>query len=220
MTKRRRAPAPPARRGPTPRGVATKGAATKGKQAGPATTDLGFALALDPERYLKERIRDVPDFPKKGILFRDMTPLLGDARALALTTDALASRFIGERLDAVVAIEARGFVFGALLAERLNLGFVPVRKPGKLPRDTDRVNYALEYGEAELHLHRDALARGARTLVVDDLLATGGTASAAGELVRRRGGQVCAYVFVVELVGLAGRGALSPTEVYSLIQYE
>lgn len=215
MTKRRRAPAPPARRGPTPRGVAPKG-----KKPDPAPADLGVALGLDPERYLRERIRDVPDFPRKGILFRDMTPLLADARALALTTDALASRFIGEPLDAIVAVEARGFVFGALLAERLNLGFVPVRKPGKLPRDTDRVSYALEYGQAELHLHRDGLQRGSRVLVVDDLLATGGTASAAGELVRRAGAQVSAYVFVVELVGLAGRAALSPTQVYSLIQYE
>jgi adenine phosphoribosyltransferase len=194
--------------------------ATKGKKQQPAQAHLGFALGLDPDRYLRDHIRDVPDFPRKGVLFRDMTPLLADARALALTTDALASRFIGEPLDAIVGIEARGFVFGALLAERLNLGFVPVRRPGKLPRDTDRVSYALDCGQAELHLHRDGVARGSRVLVVDDLLATGGTASAAGELVRRRGGQVSAYVFVVELVGFAGRSALSPTQVYSLIQYE
>lgn len=214
--KRTRSPKKlPARRGPTPRGLSSKPDLTLLQKEA-----LGPALDLQPVRYLKSLIRDVLDFPKPGILFRDMTPLLADARGLAIATDSMASRFIGEPLDAIVAVEARGFVFGALLAERLNLGFVPVRKPGKLPWETDSVSYDLEYGQAELHIHKDGLARGSRVLVVDDLLATGGTASAAGELVRRRGGIVAAYVFLVELVGLSGRRALSPTPVYSLIQYE
>jgi adenine phosphoribosyltransferase len=188
--------------------------------AGPFSAGgMSSLLNLDPLRYVRSLIREVADFPKPGILFRDLTPLLADPKAFALVVDALATRFIGEPLDAVVAIEARGFVFGAALAARLNLSFVPVRKPGKLPAATDRVAYALEYGEAELEMHRDGLAPGKRVLVVDDLLATGGTASAAGELVRRRQAVVLAYVFVVELVGLAGRDALQPTPVFSLVQY-
>lgn len=219
MTKRKRSSKPsPARRAPTPRGVSASKA--KAKKVAQPSKILGLALDLDPQRYIRDLIRDIADFPKPGIVFKDMTPLLANPRGLALTTDSLASRFIGEPLDAVIGIESRGFIFGALLAERLNLGFVPVRKPGKLPADTDQVAYALEYGEAELQIHRDGLRRGQRVLVVDDLLATGGTASAAGELVRRRGAVVSAYVFVVELVGLSGRRALDPAPVYSLIQYE
>lgn len=216
MTRKRGQKAVPARSALTPRGV-SKTSADKPSQP---TAGVGLALALQPQQYVRELIRDVSDFPAPGILFRDMTPLLANPRGLALTTDSLASRFIGEPLDAVVGIEARGFIFGALLAERLNLGFVPVRKPGKLPAETDSVTYSLEYGEAELHIHKDGLKRGSRVLVVDDLLATGGTASAAGELVRRRGATVSAYVFVVELVGLRGRNALAPTPVYSLIPYQ
>lgn len=215
--KRNRTQKPvPARRAPTPRGV---GVSASIAAASAERRELGPALALEPMRYTKDLIRDIPDFPKPGILFKDLTPLLADPRGLALIVDALSSRFIGEALDAVVAIESRGFIFGAALATRLNLSFVPVRKPGKLPFKVDRVSYDLEYGSAELEMHTDGLVAGQRVIVVDDLLATGGTASAAGELVRRRQATVMAYVFVVELLGLSGRGALDPTPVLSLIQY-
>ncbi len=186
---------------------------------GAVPSRLSSALTLDPTRYARDLIRDVPDFPRPGILFKDLTPLLADPKGLALVIDALSGRFIGEHIDAVVAIESRGFIFGAALATRLNASFVPVRKPGKLPSATHRVSYELEYGSAELEMHQDALAEGAQVLVVDDLLATGGTASAAGELVRRLNAQVVAYVFVVELLALPGREALEPTPVFSLIQY-
>ena len=154
---------------------------------------------IDPRLDLiRSRIRDVADFPKPGILFKDITPLLADA---------------------VVGIESRGFIFGGALAARLNASFVPVRKPGKLPHRTDRVSYSLEYGEAELEMHRDSLNEGASVLVVDDLLATGGTAAAAGELVHRQGAYVAAYAFVIELESLSGRERLLPTPVISIVRY-
>ncbi len=207
----------PARRAPTPRGVAPSASL---KAMSEASGGLAHALNIEPMRYVRDLVRDVPDFPKPGILFKDLTPLLADPKGLGLVVDALAGRFVGEHLDAIVAIESRGFIFGAALAQRLNLSFVPVRKPGKLPAKVDAVSYSLEYGEAQLQIHQDGLQPGARVIVVDDLLATGGTASAAGELVRRRGAHVLAYVFVIELFGLSGRRALEPTPVFSLIQYE
>ncbi|TKD10503.1 adenine phosphoribosyltransferase [Polyangium fumosum] len=171
--------------------------------------------------YLQSKLRDVPDFPKPGILFKDITPLLADPRALHITIDLLAERFIGERIDVVVGIESRGFIFGGAVATRLNAGFVPVRKLGKLPWKTDRLTYALEYGEAELEMHVDSIPKGARVLVIDDVLATGGTASAAAELTRRQGGVVAAFAFVVELDFLAGRSRLDSENarpaVYSLV---
>ena len=175
--------------------------------------------------YLASRLRDVPDFPKPGILFKDITPLLADPRALHITIDLLAERFVGERIDLVVGIESRGFIFGGAVATRLNAGFVPVRKLGKLPWKTDRLTYALEYGEAELEIHADAIPKGARVLVIDDVLATGGTASAAAELTRRQGGIVAAFAFVVELDFLAGRSRLEGVEgarpaVYSLVHVD
>ncbi len=175
--------------------------------------------------YLRARLRDVPDFPKPGILFKDITPLLADPRALHITIDLLAERFIGERIDVVVGIESRGFIFGGAVAARLNAGFVPVRKLGKLPWKTDRLTYALEYGEAELEMHVDAITKGAHVLIVDDVLATGGTAGAAAELARRQGGLVEAFAFVVELGFLAGRGRLDSGEgprpiVYSVVHIE
>src|SRR5882757_6576585 len=139
------------------------------------------------QRYLRAHVRDVPDFPKPGIVFKDITPLLADPRAFHITLDLLAQRFIGEHVDVVVGVESRGFIFGGALAARLNASFVPVRKPGKLPSRVDRVSYSLEYGSGELEMHKDALESKARVIVVDDLLATGGTAAAAGELVRRQG---------------------------------
>jgi adenine phosphoribosyltransferase len=174
---------------------------------------------FEPTRYLSDLIRSVPDFPKPGILFRDITPLLADPKAFHVVIDAIVERFIGVHLDAVVAIESRGFIFGGALAARLNTSFVPARKPGKLPAQTHRVSYALEYGEATLEMHVDALKPGAKVLVVDDLLATGGTACAAGELVRGQGAQVVAYVFVIELDFLEGRKRLAPSPIVSLLHY-
>ncbi|MET0413911.1 MAG: adenine phosphoribosyltransferase [Polyangiaceae bacterium] len=174
---------------------------------------------FEPTSYLASLIRSVPDFPKPGILFRDITPLLANPKGFHVVIDALVERFIGVQLDAVVAIESRGFIFGGALAARLNTSFVPARKPGKLPAATDRVSYALEYGEATLEMHQGALKPGARVIVVDDLLATGGTACAAGELVRGQGAQVVAYAFVIELDFLEGRQRLAPTPIVSLLHY-
>ncbi len=173
-------------------------------------------------RYLRAHLRDIPDFPKPGILFKDITPLLADPRAFHITLDLFAERFIGEHIDVVVGIESRGFIFGGALAARLNASFVPVRKPGKLPYKTDRVAYKLEYGEAELEMHVDSIKPGAKVLIVDDLLATGGTAAAAAELARRQGGVVSGFAFVVELDFLQGRRRIQEATggkagVYSLV---
>lgn len=175
--------------------------------------------------YLKSRLRDVPDFPKPGILFKDITPLLADPRALHITLDLLAQRFVGEHIDVVVGIESRGFIFGGALSARLNASFVPVRKPGKLPWKTSRVAYALEYGEAELEMHLDSIKQGARVIIVDDLLATGGTAQAAAQLTQQQGGTVAGFAFVVELDFLKGREKLqaitpAPAIIYSLIHID
>jgi adenine phosphoribosyltransferase len=174
-------------------------------------------------RYLRSKLRNVPDFPQPGILFKDITPLLADPRAFHITLDLLAERFIGEHVDTVVGIEARGFIFGGALAARLNASFVPVRKPGKLPAKVDRVAYKLEYGEAVLEMHTDSIPRGARVIIVDDVLATGGTACAAADLVRRQGGEISAFAFVVELDFLGGRerveGHASGSRVYSLMHF-
>ncbi|APR77218.1 Adenine phosphoribosyltransferase [Minicystis rosea] len=175
-------------------------------------------------RYLRAHLRDVPDFPKPGILFKDITPLLADPRAFHITLDLFAERFIGEHVDVVVGVESRGFIFGGALAARLNASFVPVRKPGKLPYKTDRVAYSLEYGEAELHMHVDSIKSGANVLIVDDLLATGGTATGAAELARRQGGVITGFAFVVELDFLGGRKRIQEasggkTGVYSLVHF-
>ena len=150
------------------------------------------------------RLRDVPDFPKPGILFKDITPLLADGAAMARVTRFLAGEW-GGRVDVVAGIESRGFIFGAALAHELECGFVPVRKAGKLPADTISLGYELEYGTATIEVHADALVPGQRVLVVDDVLATGGTAEAACRLVEHAGGVVTAFVVVIELVGLGGR---------------
>ncbi|MCK6536927.1 MAG: adenine phosphoribosyltransferase [Polyangiaceae bacterium] len=175
---------------------------------------------VDGHSYVRKLIREIPNFPQPGILFKDITPLLADPKAFHIVLDAIAERFMGEHIDAVVGIESRGFIFGGALAARLNASFVPVRKPGKLPYRTDKVSYSLEYGESELEMHRDSLSEGARVLVVDDLLATGGTAAAAGELVHRQGAYVAAYAFVVELRSLGGRDRLVPTPVIAFLQYD
>ena len=206
--KEKKKPRTPARSAPTPRGV-TRSALEK--KSATATGD----------RYAHARslIRDIPDFPRPGILFKDITPMIADPKGFHMVLDGLAEHFTGEHIDVVVGIEARGFIFGGALAARLNASFVPLRKPGKLPAETERVSYELEYGTAELEIHVDSIESGAKVVIVDDLLATGGTAAAAGELVRRQGGYVAAYAFVVELDALRGRDRLGPSPVVSLIRY-
>jgi adenine phosphoribosyltransferase len=169
---------------------------------------------------LRSYIRDIRDFPKPGIVFKDITPLLLDSRALDHTIQLLARQAEELDVDYVVAAEARGFVLGAALAARAGAGFIPARKPGKLPGETASVEYALEYGVDALHVHADALSGGARVLVHDDLIATGGTAAAMCELVEKVGAQVVGCAFVIELSFLGGRERLAPRPVRSLIQYE
>ncbi|HEX2091031.1 MAG TPA: adenine phosphoribosyltransferase [Longimicrobiaceae bacterium] len=169
--------------------------------------------------HLKSLVRDVPDFPIPGILFRDVTPLLRDPRGLAEVVDRLADEHRDTGIDLVAGIESRGFIFGAPLALRLGVGFVPVRKKGKLPADRVSCEYALEYGSNCLELHRDAVEPGQRILVVDDLLATGGTARASAQLVEELGGVVAGMAFVIELEFLGGRRVLDGYDVRSLIRY-
>ena len=169
--------------------------------------------------FCRSLIRDVPDFPKPGIVFKDITPLLASPRALHIVLDGIAERFIGEHIDAIVGIEARGFIFGGALAARLNASFVPVRKPGKLPAAVDRVEFDTEYSREVLEMHRASLKEEARVVIVDDVLATGGTAKAAAELVHIQGGYVIGHAFVVELGFLGGRERLLPVRVESCIRY-
>lgn len=168
---------------------------------------------------LRSRIRDVPDFPTKGILFKDITPLLADVEAFRACIALMAEPLEEEALHAVVGIESRGFMFGAALADKLGVGFVPVRKPGKLPAATYRAEYELEYGSDAIEIHRDALERGDRVVVVDDLIATGGTALATKELVQRCGADVAAFVFLINLVDLRGTEKLSPSRVITILDY-
>lgn len=168
---------------------------------------------------LKERIRHVPDFPKKGILFYDITTLLKDAEGFRMAVDAMAAPYIGQPVDLVVGVESRGFIFGAAVADRLKAGFAPVRKPGKLPSTTRSASYDLEYGSDTLQIHDDACANGARVLLVDDLLATGGTASAAVRLIRELGAEVVGVQFLIELVDLKGRDRLQNEEVGVVLRY-
>ena len=169
---------------------------------------------------LKSKIRHVPDFPKPGILFYDITTLLRDPEGLRLALDAMASPFSGGGVDLVVGMESRGFIFGAALADRLGAGFVPVRKPGKLPARSVRVSYDLEYGSDALEIHADAITPGQRVLIVDDLLATGGTARATLDLVSGLGAEVVACAFLVELTFLGGRGKLGNTPVHAVLPYD
>src|SRR5262252_3193262 len=169
---------------------------------------------------LKKLIREVPDFPKKGILFYDITTLLKDKLGFATLIDALSENYIGKEIDLILGMEARGFIFGPALAYRLNAGFVPVRKPGKLPAETAKVSYDLEYGSNSLEIHKDAIQKGQRVLIVDDLLATGGTAVATANLARVLGAQIAGFAFVVELDFLKGREKLAQYEVFSLLHYD
>ena len=169
---------------------------------------------------LRDHIRDVPDFPEPGIVFRDITPLLLDPRAFDHAVSGLADHARRLEVELIVSAEARGFIFGGALARELRVGFVPARKPGKLPRETIGVQFKLEYGVDELQLHADALTGGTRVLVHDDVLATGGTAKATIDLVEQLGGQVVGCAFVVELGFLGGREALAGYDVHALVNYE
>jgi adenine phosphoribosyltransferase len=173
------------------------------------------AQPLDLRRY----IRDIPDFPKPGIMFKDITPLLGDALAFQAAVDGLTDQYAGKGIELVAAAEARGFMFGAPLALQLGVGFVPIRKPGKLPHKTVAMEYALEYGTDRLEIHCDALAPGRRVLLMDDVLATGGTMKACCDLVKQTGAEIIACAFVVELTFLEGRRMLEPYEVTNLLAY-
>ena len=169
--------------------------------------------------HLKKKIRHVPDFPKPGILFYDITTLLNDPQGFRDTVDALAAPYMGEDIDQVVGIESRGFILGAAVANALGCGFIPIRKPGKLPSATHKESYNLEYGSDALEIHSDAFTRDARVLIVDDVLATGGTARAAVDLVRRIGGNVIGAAFLIELDFLNGRAKLAGEPVYSVLRY-
>jgi adenine phosphoribosyltransferase len=169
---------------------------------------------------LKKVIREVPDFPKEGILFYDITTLLKDGPSFAKAMDALCERYKGEPIDAVLAIEARGYIFGGMMAYLLGTGFIPVRKPGKLPAKAIQETYELEYGTDTIEMHEDAVQKGQKILVVDDLLATGGTAAAACRLVEKAGGQVVECCFLIELSFLNGKEKLGSHKVFSLLQYD
>jgi adenine phosphoribosyltransferase len=168
---------------------------------------------------LKSKIRHVPDFPKAGILFYDITTLLQDRTGFRAAIDSLALPFVNQGIDVVVGIESRGFIFGSAVADRLGAGFSPVRKPGKLPSTTMRASYDLEYGSDALEIHDDAVTTGQKVLIVDDLLATGGTAKATVDLVTRLGGEVHALAFLIELLALNGRERLAGQRLHTVLQY-
>ena len=168
---------------------------------------------------LKQHIRHVPDFPKAGILFYDITTLLRDPHGFRITVDMLATPYRQQDIDAVVGIESRGFILGAAVAERLGAGFIPIRKPGKLPAKALKESYDLEYGKDALEIHEDAVQPGQRILIVDDVLATGGTASAAAKMVKRLGGELHGLAFLIELLGLNGKSKLEGERVFSVLQY-
>jgi adenine phosphoribosyltransferase len=168
---------------------------------------------------LKQHIRHVPDFPKAGILFYDITTLLKDADGFQATIDLMATPYAGQGIDVVVGIESRGFILGGAVAQRIGAGFIPIRKPGKLPSKAIKETYDLEYGKDALEIHADAVAHGQRVLIVDDVLATGGTAAAATQLVKKLGGELHGLAFLIELIGLNGKARLAGENVYSVLQY-
>lgn len=174
----------------------------------------------DPLTPLRRLIRDIPDFPKKGILFRDITPLLASPSGLALAVELLANPYRGKNVDLVVGAESRGFIFGTAVACCLSAGFVLVRKPGKLPHKKVSMSYNLEYGADSLEMHEDAIVKGQRVLIVDDVLATGGTMRACCDLVRQLGGHIEAVAVLIELIGLKGRDKIEPVRLHSVLQYE
>lgn len=169
---------------------------------------------------LKQKIRNIPDFPKKGVVFRDITTLVGDVEAFKYSVDRMVEYWRGKKIDAVLGAEARGFIFGGVMAYKLGVGFIPVRKPGKLPYRTCQVSYDLEYGKNILQIHIDAIKKGDKILIVDDLVATGGTAKAKAELVEKMGGEVVGFCFLIELEFLNPRKILKDYDIFSLIKYE
>lgn len=171
------------------------------------------------EKYIKQHIRDIPDYPKKGVLFRDITTLLNDRKAFTMCINELAKRLADKEVDYVVGIEARGFIFGSALAYKLGVGFVPIRKKGKLPHRTLRRDYEKEYGKDSMEIHRDAFEKDSNVVVADDLLATGDTARAATELVGDLGGRISALAFLIELKDLKGRSKLKNYDIVSLVKY-
>ena len=185
----------------------------------PTTQPGGAAEDSYNSDYVKSLVRTVPDFPKPGILFYDITTLLKDRKGFAELIDGLAAHYSSDDIDLVLGVEARGFIFGPALAYRLNAGFIPVRKPKKLPAEVIRVSYDLEYGSDSLEMHRDAIAPGQRVLLVDDLLATGGTMQATVQLVEQLGGVIAGLAFAVELDFLKGRERFARYDVFSLLHY-
>lgn len=173
----------------------------------------------DPISHLKRLIRDIPDFPKPGVLFRDITPLLANAGGLALSIELLANPFRGKGIDLVVGAESRGFIFGTAVACAISAGFQLVRKPGKLPHRKVSMKYDLEYGQDVLEMHEDAIVKGQRVLIVDDVLATGGTMKACCDLVRHLGGEIASAAVMIELAGLGGRAKIAPANVHSVLVY-
>lgn len=174
---------------------------------------------MDQTDALRAAVRDVPDFPKTGILFKDITPILSDGALLRTAIDCFVADCAGQEIKKIVGIDARGFLFGATVADRLGIGFVPIRKRGKLPWKTESLAYKLEYGEAEMEVHTDAFEPGERVSLIDDLLATGGTASAAAKLIEKAGGNVVQAQFLIELGFLEGRAALAPVPAKSILVY-
>src|SRR5882762_6733111 len=168
---------------------------------------------------LHAAVRDVPDFPKKGIIFKDITPILNDGALFRASVDVFLERCRGKKIDKIVGIDARGFLFGSAVAYELGIGFVPLRKKGRLPYKTESAKYSLEYGEAEMELHIDAIMRGERIVLIDDLLATGGTSASAAALIKKVGGQLLTAIFLIELDFLHGREKLEPTPVTSFLKY-
>lgn len=177
-------------------------------------------MTVEDTEKLNAGIRDVPDFPKPGIIFKDITPVLGDPELLKLTIDGFIETAGGQRVDKVAGIDARGFIFGAAIADRIGAGFVPIRKKGKLPWKTQEMSYALEYGDAEIEIHDDAVLKGETVLLVDDLLATGGTAAAAAKLLEGRGANIIGATFLIELEFLRGREAMDAAfPIHALLKY-
>ena|SRR5450755_500518 len=176
-------------------------------------------MAADLIEKLRAGVRDVPDFPKRGIIFKDITPILSDGDLFKASIDVFLERCRGKKIDKIVGIDARGFLFGSAVAYELGVGFVPIRKRGKLPYKTETAKYSLEYGEAEMEMHVDAISPGEQIVLVDDLLATGGTSAAAAMLIAKTGGELLEAQFLIELEFLHGRQKLAPTPVVSFLKY-
>src|ERR1700704_2664259 len=176
-------------------------------------------MVSDAIEKLHAAVRDVPDFPKAGIVFKDITPILSDPALFRASIDVFLERCRGRKIDKIVGIDARGFLFGSVVAYGLGVGFVPLRKKGRLPYKTESAKYSLEYGEAEMELHIDAITRGEQIILIDDLLATGGTSASAATLIKKVGGELLEAIFLIELEFLHGREKLAPTPVISFLQY-